>query len=81
MEQEHRQAYRQGRIHELAKTSVDYTVSKEMGEKSSQKEADEANPSQGYLLNENLTYRWHWLRLSGSFSYFHTQDFSSGMDW
>lgn len=60
-----------------AKTSVDYTVSKEMGEKSSQKEADEANPSQGYLLNENLTYCWHWLRLSGSFSYFHTQDFSS----
>lgn len=60
-----------------AKTSVDYTMSKEMGEKSSQKEADEANPSQGYLLNENLSYRWHWLRLSGSFSYFHTQDFSS----
>lgn len=60
-----------------AKTSVDYTVSKEMGEKSSQNEADDANPSQGYLLNENLSYRWHWLRLSGSFSYFHTQDFSS----
>lgn len=60
-----------------AKTSVDYTMSKEMGEKSSQKEADDANPSQGYLLNENLNYRWHWLRLSGSFSYFHTQDFSS----
>ena len=60
-----------------AKTSVDYTVSKEMGEKSSQKDADGANPSQGYLLNENLSYRWHWLRLSGSFSYFHTQDFSS----
>lgn len=60
-----------------AKTSVDYTMSKEMGEKSSQKEADDANPSQGYLLNENLSYRWHWLRLSGSFSYFHTQDFSS----
>lgn len=60
-----------------AKTSVDYTMSKEMGEKSSQKEADEANPSLGYLLNENLSYRWHWLRLSGSFSYFHTQDFSS----
>lgn len=60
-----------------AKTSVDYTMSKEMGEKSSQKEADEANPSQRYLLNENLSYRWHWLRLSGSFSYFHTQDFSS----
>lgn len=46
-----------------AKTSVDYTVSKPS--------------SQGYLLNENLSYRWHWLRLSGSFSYFHTQDFSS----
>ena len=60
-----------------AKTSVDYTVSKEMGEKSSQKDADDANPSQGYLLNENLSYCWHWLRLSGSFSYFHTQDFSS----
>lgn len=60
-----------------AKTSVDYTVSKEMGKKSSQKDADGANPSQGYLLNENLSYRWHWLRLSGSFSYFHTQDFSS----
>ena len=29
------------------------------------------------MLNENLSYRWHWLRLSGSFSYFHTQDFSS----
>lgn len=60
-----------------AKTSVDYTMSKEMGEKSSQKDADGANPNQGYLLNENLSYRWHWLRLSGSFSYFHTQDFSS----
>lgn len=60
-----------------AKTSVDYTMSKEMGKKSSQKDADGANPSQGYLLNENLSYRWYWLRLSGSFSYFHTQDFSS----
>ena len=68
-----------------AKTSVDYTVSKEISSNSSQKvssnssqkEADEANPSQGYLLNENLSYRWHWLRLSGSFSYFYTQDFSS----
>lgn len=60
-----------------AKTSVDYTMSKEMGKKSSQKDADGANPSQGYLLNENLSYHWHWLRLSGSFSYFHAQDFSS----
>ncbi len=58
-----------------AKTSVDYTMSKEMGRCLSQKEADEANPSQGYLLNENLSYRWHWLRLSGSFSYFHTPGF------
>ncbi len=39
--------------------------------------APENASSSGYLLNENIGYHWRWLRLQGSFGYFHTQDFAS----
>ena len=48
-----------------ARTSIDYVKS--------QKE----ERSLGYMLQENLGYRWRWLRLYGNVGYFHTQDYAS----
>ena len=56
-----------------AKTSVEYTMSKE----ASLMTGDAATQSRGYMLNETLGWHWRWLRLSGVFGYFHTQDYSS----
>lgn len=48
-----------------ARTSFDYTMS------------DKSGRSQGWMLCENMGYQWRWLRLSGTFAYFHTQDYDS----
>lgn len=48
-----------------ARTSFDYTMS------------DKNGRSQGWMLGENAGYQWRWLRLTGNFIYFHTQDFDS----
>ena len=56
-----------------SKTSVDYTKFREGNAGSGTQNAS----SSGYLLNENIGYHWRWLRLQGSFGYFHTQDFAS----
>ena len=57
----------------FAKTSVDFSVNRE----ASLMENEKGTISRGYMLNENLGTTWRWLRLSGRFSYFHTQDYSS----
>ena len=48
-----------------ARTSFDYTMS------------DKNGRSQGWMLGEYMGYQWRWLRLAGSFAYFHTQDYDS----
>lgn len=48
-----------------ARTSFDYVMSRK----------DER--SQGYMIHENMGYRWRWLRLAGSIGYFHTSDYAS----
>lgn len=63
-----------------SKTSVDYTVSKEKRNGAGSDEDmdyEESNPSRGYLVNENLGWRWQWLKLSGVCGYFHTHDYDS----
>ena len=57
----------------FAKTSMDFAVNRE----ASLMENEKGTISRGYMLNENLGTTWRWLRLSGRFSYFHTQDYSS----
>ena len=57
----------------FAKTSVDFSVNRE----ASLMENEKGTISRGYMLNENFGTTWRWLRLSGSFGYFHTQDYSS----
>lgn len=48
-----------------ARTSFDYTMT------------DKNGRSQGWMFGENFGYQWRWLRLTGSFAYFHTQDYDS----
>lgn len=48
-----------------ARTSFDYVMSQQ-GER-----------SQGYMVNENLGYKWRWLKLAGNIGYFHTNDYAS----
>ncbi len=57
--------------HWNARTSFDYVTLRDAT--SSQ---DTPN-SHGYMLSENMSYQWHWLRLSGSLAYFHTSDYAS----
>lgn len=57
----------------FAKTSVEFSENKQ----ASLMENEKGTISRGYMLNENLGTSWRWLRLSGSFGYFHTQDYSS----
>ena len=64
-----------------SKTSVDYTKYREgnagSGTGNASSSGTQNASSSGYLLNENIGYHWRWLRLQGSFGYFHTQDFAS----
>ena len=57
----------------FAKTSVEFSENKQ----ASLMENEKGTISRGYMLNENLGTCWRGLRLSGSFGYFHTQDYSS----
>lgn len=53
--------------HWNARTSLDYVAS----------QSTTATNSHGYMLNENIGYQMHRLRLSGSLGYFHTSDYAS----
>ena len=53
--------------HWNARTSLDYVAIKNTS----------STNNHGYMLNENIGYQLHRLRLSGSFGYFHTSDYTS----